>query len=166
MSPIITVVAPLNPDIILPSKLSLSKEMFICLKAGSCNRSVALSRSTSTLCTSKSLIHSVSTSASWCGLGRVNRGKGYRAVNWLNCSVVVWDVDGVHLGPGCGCLQQPPLLALRLILIVNRAIQYVVYGGSRFRQELCTGRYYFNRWGGLSSVDRLSNISPEVADPD
>ena len=38
MSPIVTVVAPLNPDKILPAELSLSKEMFICLKAGSCNR--------------------------------------------------------------------------------------------------------------------------------
>ena len=32
----------------------------------SCNRSIALLGSTSTTCTSKSLIHRVSTSASWC----------------------------------------------------------------------------------------------------
>ena len=68
MLPIVIVVAPLNPDRILPVELSLSKEMFICLKAGSCNRLVALPRSTSTLCTSKSLIHKVSTSASWYGV--------------------------------------------------------------------------------------------------
>ena len=66
MSPIITVVALLNPNGILPVELSLSKEMFICLKAGSCNRLAALPGSTSTLCTSKSLIHRVSTSALWC----------------------------------------------------------------------------------------------------
>ena len=53
--------------------------------------------------------------------GRVNRGKGYRAVNWLDCSTAIWDVNGVHLGSGCGRLQQPPLVALRLILVVNRA---------------------------------------------
>ena len=67
MSPIVTVVTPLKPGRILPTKLSLSKEMFICLKAGSCNRSVTLPGSTSTLCTSKLLIHKVSASASWCG---------------------------------------------------------------------------------------------------
>ena len=66
MSPIVTMVAPLNPDKILPAELNLSKEMFIYLKASSCNRSAALPGSTSTLCTSKSLIHRVSTSASWC----------------------------------------------------------------------------------------------------
>ena len=68
MSPIVTMVAPLKPDRILPAELSLSKEMFICLKAGSCNRSAALPGSTSTQCTSKSLIHNISTSASWCGV--------------------------------------------------------------------------------------------------
>ena len=68
MSLIVTMVAPLKSDRILPVELSLFKEMFICLKVGSCNISVALLRSTSTLCTSKSLIHKVSTSASWCGV--------------------------------------------------------------------------------------------------
>ena len=38
------------------------------LSSGSYNRSIALLRSTSTLCTSKLLIHKVSTSASWCGV--------------------------------------------------------------------------------------------------
>ena len=65
MLPIITVVAPLNPDRILLAELNLLKEMFICLKAGNCNRSAALPGSTSI---SKSLIHRVSTSASWCGV--------------------------------------------------------------------------------------------------
>ena len=36
-------------------------------------------------------------------LGPVNRGKGYRAVNWLDGSTAVWDVDGVSPGPDCGC---------------------------------------------------------------
>ena len=68
MSPIVTVVTALKPDRILPPELGLSKEMFICLKAGSCNRSTALPGLTSTPCTSKSLIHKVSTSASWWGV--------------------------------------------------------------------------------------------------
>ena len=53
--------------------------------------------------------------------GRVNRGKGYRVVNRLDFSTAIWDVDGIHPGSGCGRLQQPPLLALKLILVVNRA---------------------------------------------
>ena len=95
--------------------------------------------------------------------GRVNKGRGYRAVNQLDCFAAIWDMDGVHPGPGCGRSQQPPLLALRLILIFNRAAQYVVYGGPRFRRKLCAGHYSFNRKGGFSSMDRLSNISFEVA---
>ena len=143
--------------------------MFIYLKAGSCNRSAALPGSTSTLCTSKLLIHKVSTSASWCGvmtLDGVNRGKGYRVVDWLDCFAVVWDVDGVYLGPNCGCTQQPLLLALRLIMIVIWAARYVIYAGPWFRRELRTGCYSFNRRGSLSSAGRLPNISPEMADPD
>ena len=99
-------------------------------------------------------------------LGQVNRGKGYRAINWLDCPAAIWDVDGIHPGSGCGHSQQPSLLALRLILVVNQATHYVVYGGPRFKRELCAGRYSFNRRGGLSSSGRLPNISPEVADPD
>ena len=68
MSPTVSVVAPLNPDKILPAELSLLSGTFICLKAGSCNKSAALPGSTSTLCTSKLLMHKVSTSASWCGV--------------------------------------------------------------------------------------------------
>ena len=98
--------------------------------------------------------------------GRVNRGKGYRVVNWLDCSTAIWDVDGIHSGSSCGRSQQPPFLALRLILVVNRAAQYVFYGGPRFRWELCVGHYSFNRGGGLSSADRFPNISPKVDGPD
>ena len=68
MSPIVTVVGLLNPDRILPAELILSKEMFIYLKVGNCNRLATLLGLTSTLCTSKPLIHRVSTSASWCGV--------------------------------------------------------------------------------------------------
>ena len=87
MLPIIIVVSSLKLDRILPTKLSLSKEMFICLKAGSCNRSTALPGSTNTLCTSKSLIHKVSTSASWCGVMTLDGligGKDIRSsIDWI-----------------------------------------------------------------------------------
>ena len=36
-------------------------------------------------------------------LGRVNRGKGYRSVDRLDCSAVVRDVDGVYPGLDYGC---------------------------------------------------------------
>ena len=78
--------------------------------------------------------------------GRVNKGKGYRAVNRLDCSTAIWDVDGIHPGLGCGRSQQPPLLALRLILVFNRAARYIVYGGPRFKREHCAGCYSFNLW--------------------
>ena len=87
-------------------------------------------------------------------------------VNWLDCFVAIWDVDGIHQGLGCGRLQQPSLLVLRLILVVNWAALYVIYGGLRFRWELCIGRYSFNHGGGLSSADRLPNISLEEVGPD
>ena len=86
ISPIVIVVAPLKQDWTLSVELSLSKEMFICLNAGNCNRSVALPRSISTLCTSKSLIHKVGTSASWCGLMTLDEligGKDIRSsIGW------------------------------------------------------------------------------------
>ena len=87
LSPIVTMVTPLKPDKILRAEISLSKEMFICLKAGICNRSVMLLRSTKTLCTSKSLIHKVSTSASWCGVMTLKgfiRGKDIGpSIDWI-----------------------------------------------------------------------------------
>ena len=96
-------------------------------------------------------------------LGRVNKGKGYRVVNRLDCSAAVWGMDGVYLGPDDGCAQQPLLLVLRLILIVSRATQYIVDGGPRFRRELCAGCYSFDRKGCLGYADRLPDIYPEVA---
>ena len=75
-------------------------------------------------------------------------------------------MDRVYPGPNGGWAQQPLLLALRLILIVSRATQYIVDGWSRFRRELCTDCYSFDRRGGLNYTDRLLDIPPEVAGPD
>ena len=60
-------------------------------------------------------------------------------------------------------MQQPLLLALRQILIVNRAAKYIIDGGSKFMRELCAGRYSFDSKGGLNDADRLSDIPLEVA---
>ena len=98
--------------------------------------------------------------------GHVNRGKGYRVVNWLDCPTAFWGVDVVYPIPDGDFSQQPLLLALRPLLIVSQATQYVVYGWPRFRRELCTGRYSFDRRGDLNSADRLLDISLEVDDPD
>ena len=65
-----------------------------------------------------------------------------------------------------GCVQHALLLALRLILIVSQAAQYIVNGGPRFRRELYVGHFSFDSRGSLSYTDRLPDIPPEVADPD
>ena len=98
--------------------------------------------------------------------GRVNRGKGYGAVNWLDYSAAIRDVDGIYPGSGDGHLQQPPLLTLGLILVIDQAAQYVIYDGPRFRRELHVGCYSFNCRGGFSSTDYLPNISSKVAGSD
>ena len=87
MSPIVTVVAPLKSDRIISAELCLPKDMPICLKAGSCNRSVALLGSTSTLCTLKVLIHKVSMSASWFGVMTLDKLIGGKdigsSIGWI-----------------------------------------------------------------------------------
>ena len=51
----------------------------------------------------------------------VNRGKGYRVVDWLDCFAAIWDMDGFHPGSGCGRSQHPSPLELILILVFNQA---------------------------------------------
>ena len=96
----VSVVAPLNPDKILPAELSLSSGTFICLKAGSYSRSAALLGSTSTLCTSKLLMHKVSTSASWCGVMTLDGLMG-----------------GKDIGPSIGCIA---LLLSEVLMVFTR----------------------------------------------
>ena len=77
----VVVVAPLKPERIRSAKFNISGESFIWLKAGSCNKSAMLPGSTSTMCTSKSLLQNVSTSASQWGtitLFEFIRGKDMR----------------------------------------------------------------------------------------
>ena len=72
----------------------------MCLKAGRCNNSVVLPRSTRTLCTSKLSIHKVSKCIIMRSddLGRVYRRKGYRDVDGLNRCAAGWGTDGAYLG--------------------------------------------------------------------
>ena len=64
ISPNVVVVKPLKLERIHPAKFNISEESYIWLKAGSYNKSAALPGSSSTMCTSKSLIQRVRTSAS------------------------------------------------------------------------------------------------------
>ena len=83
----VSMVATLNSKKILTTELSLSSETFIFLKAGSCNRSAALPRLTSTLCTSKLLMYKVGTSASWCGVMNLDGLMGGKDMGPLTCCI-------------------------------------------------------------------------------
>ena len=50
----------------------------------------------------------------------------------LVSSCVAFRVDSIYPGLNYGGSQEPPLLALRLILVVRWAAQYIVYGESIF----------------------------------
>ena len=56
MSPSVVVVASLKPERTRLVEFNILEESFLWLKESSCNKSVALPGSTSTLCTSKPLI--------------------------------------------------------------------------------------------------------------
>ena len=64
---------------------------------------------------------------------RVNKGKGYRAVNWQNCCDIPPVADGVYSGSDRGRLKHSSLLFLGLILAVSRSPQYKVDGWPRSR---------------------------------
>ena len=98
--------------------------------------------------------------------GRVNGGKGYGDVDWLDCFSADRSVDRVYSSLDGGCAQHSLLMALKLILIVSRASQYIVDGRLRFRWELYTDRYSFGHRGDLRYAGCLLDIPPEVADPD
>ena len=98
--------------------------------------------------------------------GRVNGGKGYGAIDRLDCFATVWGMDCAYLDPDGGCMQHPLLQELRLILIISQATYYIVDGGPRFKRELYANRYSFDRRGVLSYADRFPDIPPEVADLD
>ena len=51
--------------------------------------------------------------------GRVNKGKGYRAVNRLNCGDVLSSANGVHLGSDRGRPKHFSPLLFGLILAIG-----------------------------------------------
>ena len=53
--------------------------------------------------------------------GRVNKGKGYRAVNRLNCCDVLSGIDGVHPGSDRGRQEHFSPLLFGLILSIGRS---------------------------------------------
>ena len=59
---------------------------------------------------------------------RVNRGKGYRAINRLNCCDVLLGANGVHPGSDRGRLEHFSPLLFGLILAIVRSPQYKVDG--------------------------------------
>ena len=65
----------------------------------------------------------------WCDDScRVNRRKGYRAVNQQNCYDFPPVADGVYSGFDRSRPEHSPLLFLGLILAVGRSPQYKVDG--------------------------------------
>ena len=55
-------------------------------------------------------------------LGRVNRGKGYRAVNRLSCSGVFPGADGVYPGYDRGRSEHFSPMLFGLILAISRSL--------------------------------------------
>ena len=97
--------------------------------------------------------------------GRVNRGKGYRAANRLNCCNVLSGADGVNPGSDRGRSEHFSPLLFGLILAIGWSPQYNVDGWPGARGMLninndsvrCGSDYYPVSW--------LSNISSEVPNP-
>ena len=99
-------------------------------------------------------------SASWCRVMTLDRLIGGKDI-WLSIGWIVLLLSGMWM----------VFTRARAVVASNNLLfwplaQYVVYGESRFRRKLCAGCYSYNRGGGLSSADRLPNVTPEVANPD
>ena len=58
----------------------------------------------------------------------VDKRKRYGAIYWLGFFMSSFHVDNIYPGPNRSGSQEFLLVALRLILIVRRAAQYVVCG--------------------------------------
>ena len=70
--------------------------------------------------------------------GRVNRGKGYRAINRLSCSGVLLGGDGVYPGSNRSRPEHFSPILFGLILAIGRSPQYKVDGwlGARGRLSI------------------------------
>ena len=72
---------------------------------------------------------------------RVNRGKGYRVVNWQNCCDITTVADSVYSGSDRGRPEHSSQLFLGLISAFSRSPQYKVDGLPGFRSmlDICNG---------------------------
>ena len=66
---------------------------------------------------------------------QVDRRKGYKTIYLLSSLMSAFLVDNIYLSFDCGGSQELLLFMLRLILVVRRAAQYLVYGRSGFCQD-------------------------------
>ena len=97
--------------------------------------------------------------------GRVNRGKGYKAVNWLNCCDVLSGADGVYLGSDRGRWEHFSSLLFGLILAIGRSPQYKVDGWPGSRGMFSVNNDHVSYGSDCYPAGWLSNISSEVPSP-
>ena len=96
---------------------------------------------------------------------RVNRGKGYKVINWLNCCDVLSGVDGVHPSSDRGRLEHFSPLLFRLILTICWSPQYKVDGWLGSRGMFSVNNDPVSCGSDCYPVGWLSNISSEVPGP-
>ena len=97
--------------------------------------------------------------------GRVNRGKGYRAVNQLNCCDVLSGANGVHPGFDRGRSEHFSPLFFELILAIGQSPQYKVDGWPGSRSMLGTNNDPVSCGSGCCLAGWLSYIPFEVSGP-
>ena len=96
--------------------------------------------------------------------GRVNRGKGCRAVNRLSCCDVLSGANGVYLGSNRSCPEHFSPLLFGLILAISRSPQYKVDGWPA-RGMLKINNDPVSCGSDCYPVSWLSNIPSEVPNP-
>ena len=98
-------------------------------------------------------------------LGRVNRGKGYRAINRLSCNGILQGADGVYLGSNRSRPKHFSPLLFGLILAIGRSPQYKVDVWLGARGMFNINNDLVSRGSDCYPVDWLSDISSEVPSP-
>ena len=97
--------------------------------------------------------------------GRVNRGKGYRAVNRLSCCSVLPGANGVYLGSNLGRPDYFSHLLFGPILAICRSPQYKVDGWLGPRGMLSIDKDLISCGSGCYLAGLLSYIPFEVPSP-
>ena len=94
---------------------------------------------------------------------RVDRGKGYGTIYFLGSLLSSFRVDNIYPSFDCGGSQELLLLELRLILVIRRASQYIVYGRSGLCRVCRADCDYARDLPLFNPVVRFSDIPPEVS---